>query len=74
MSGFESAGLFCNPSSSFGEKLDIYSDAKGDVKCVGSGYHNSTGALCMDDKMKRQLMTRGNNASGSPSIIAGSTV
>ena len=38
--------------------------SKGNLMCNGYGYHNSKGALCMDDTMKTLLRTRGMNATG----------
>jgi len=57
------SGVFCTPTSK-PENIDIYSQAKGDIKCDGLGYFNSRGSLCMDENMKRMLSTRGANAVG----------
>jgi hypothetical protein len=63
VSGFSKNGIFCTPNSQ-PENIDIYSQAKGDINCNGLGYFNSKGPLCMDDKMKNMLSTRGANAVG----------
>ena len=73
VSGFPGFGVFCDPNSNYGEKLDIYSGAKGSLQCGGNGYNNSKGGLCLDDKMIYELRTRGGNSTGVPSTIAGST-
>jgi len=72
VSGFNGCGVFCDPSSP-SQKVDIYSDAKGDINCKGAGYHNSRGPLCLDQNMIQQLNTRGNNSSSVPSKIAGAS-
>lgn len=61
--GFD--GLFCKPYSA-DNQLDIYSQAKGDVSCIGSSssLSNSKGGLCLDAKQKSMLTTRGGNATG----------
>ena len=63
VSGFTKNGVFCGPLSK-PESIDIYSKAKGDIFCNGLGYFNSRGSLCMDENMKRMLVTRGANAVG----------
>ena len=63
VSGFDGMGVFCTPTTPE-SKVDIYSDAKGNADCVGYGYSNSKGGLCMDDAMMSQLKTRGGNAAG----------
>jgi len=73
VSGFSGYGVFTNPSSNE-EPVDIYSQAKGSLDGPGYGYYNSQGPIQMDDNMKKQLSTRGMNASGSPSIVGGSPV
>ena len=73
VSGFNGCGVFCDPAAPY-QKVDIYSDAKGDINCKGAGYHNSRGPLCLDQNMIQQLNTRGNNSSSVPSNIAGSSV
>jgi hypothetical protein len=73
ISGFSGYGVFTNPSSE-PETLDIYSQAKGSLDQPGYGYYNSQGPIQMDDNMKKQLTTRGMNASGVPSIVGGSAV
>ena len=55
--------LFCSPTAP-AEKLDIYSQAKGDLNCESLGLYNSKGPLCLDENMKRMLSTRGANAVG----------
>lgn len=74
VAGYNGYGLFCDPNFVSSEKIDIYSQATGSLTCEGYGYFNSRGSLCLDDKMKTQLSTRGMNASGSPSLIGGSAV
>ena len=63
VNGFSKHGVFCTPYSQ-SEKLDIYSEAKGDITCDSMGLYNSKGPLCLDDNMKRMLQTRGANAQG----------
>ena len=55
-------GLFCSTDKE-NSHIDTYSDAKGSATCDGYGYFNSKGGLCMDDKQKQLLMTRGGNMS-----------
>ena len=55
-------------------KLDIYSDAPGSITENGWGYYNSMGSLVLDENMKKMLYTRGMNATGVPSQIAGSPI
>ena len=62
--GFSNHGVFCNPGSP-PESIDIFSQAKGEISCDSLGYSNSRGSLCLDEKMKRLLTTRGGNATGS---------
>lgn len=73
VSGFNGCGVFCDPSAA-PQKVDIYSDAKGDLNCKGAGYHNSRGPLCLDQNMIQQLSTRGSNSTGVPSSVAGAAV
>ena len=73
VSGFGGYGVFTNPNSA-PETVDIYSQAKGSLDGQSYGYYNSQGPLQLDDNMKKQLSTRGMNASGSPSILGGSAV
>jgi len=61
--GFNGCGVFCTPYTQ-PESIDIYSKAKGDIKCENMGLSNSKGPLCLDDNMKRMLQTRGSNAAG----------
>jgi len=63
VNGFSRHGIFCTPNTQ-SEKIDIYSEAKGDLKCENLGLYNSKGALCLDENMKRMLQTRGANAQG----------
>lgn len=51
------------------KSIDIFSQAKGDSKCVPSSYSNSMGFLCLDKKQMTLLTTRGGNASGGGSDI-----
>jgi hypothetical protein len=53
-------GLFCSMNNENSD-IDTYSDAKGSLSCDGYGYSNSKGGLCMDNKQKELLMTRGGN-------------
>ena len=64
--GFE--GLMSSP---YGDNmmLDIYSQAKGSPTCAPSTYSNSTGYLCMDEKQKQLLTSRGGNSTGKGSEI-----
>lgn len=72
VSGFSGAGVFNTPDVAIGEKIDIYSGAKGSLSTPGYGYYNSQGPLVLDNKMKDLLQTRGGNASGASSVIGGS--
>jgi len=63
VSGFPGYGVFCTPNTQSG-KIDIYSEAKGDLSCENLGLYNSKGPLCLDENMKRMLQTRGANAQG----------
>lgn len=65
--GLDGYGVFCSPK--FQQSIDIFSQAKGKLNCAGSGYSNSKGSLCLDAKMKQQLLTRGMNSTGSDSQI-----
>lgn len=58
-------------SSPYGDNmmLDIYSQAKGSPTCAPSTYSNSTGYLCMDEKQKQLLTSRGGNSTGKGSEI-----
>jgi hypothetical protein len=73
VSGFDGYGVFTHPNSS-PESVDIYSQAKGSLDGPGYGYYNSQGPLQLSDNMKKQLSTRGMNASGAASIIGGAAV
>lgn len=55
-------------SSPYGAEapLDIYSQYKGDNKCVPTAYSNSKGYLCLDDKGLNLLKTRGGNQTSTP--------
>jgi hypothetical protein len=72
LSGWKGFGVFCTPNGGL-DQIDIYSQAKGDTTCVGksSGYHNSKGGLCLDEKMINLLKTRGANATGGYGQIGG---
>jgi len=64
LSGWKGYGVFCTPNGGL-DKIDIYSEAKGDITCgKSSGYHNSKGGLCLDQNMFDLLQTRGKNATG----------
>ena len=58
-------------SSPFGENMmiDVYSQAQGSPTCAPNTYSNSMGYLCMDDKQKQLLTTRGGNSTGKDSEI-----
>ena len=73
VAGFRRFGVFNTPDVASTEKLDIYSEARGDIAAEGYGYYNSMGSLVLDDNMKKMLSTRGMNSSGSPSQIGGSS-
>uniref|UniRef100_A0A6C0HZP6 Uncharacterized protein n=1 Tax=viral metagenome TaxID=1070528 RepID=A0A6C0HZP6_9ZZZZ len=71
LTGWNGYGVFCTPNGGL-DQIDIYSQAKGDVSCKkSSGYHNSKGGLCLDEKMLGLLQTRGANATGGYSQIGG---
>ena len=74
VTGFRKDGVFNTPDVAISEKIDIFSDAKGDLNATGYGYNNSMGSLVLDDNMKSMLTTRGMNASGSSSQIGGAAV
>lgn len=63
-------GLFCSPNAK-SEKVDIFSDVKGELTCSGksSGLSNSRGGLCLDATQLNLLRTRGGNQSGLPAEI-----
>jgi len=63
VNGFPGYGVFCTPYTE-SEKIDIYSEAKGDINCESMGLYNSKGPLCLDANMKKMLGTRGANATG----------
>jgi hypothetical protein len=64
--GFD--GLYCEPYLA-DNKLDIYSEAKGSLDCMGSGLSNSKGSLCLDKKMLNLLSSRGGNVTCPDSQI-----
>jgi hypothetical protein len=64
--GFE--GLHSSPYTAE-QTIDIYSQAIGNNRCVPGPYSNSQGYLCLDEKQKRLLMTRGGNFTGKDSQI-----
>jgi len=71
LSGWKGYGVFCTPNGGL-DKIDIYSQAKGDISCdKSSGYHNSKGGLCFDQNMFDLLQTRGKNATGGYGQIGG---
>jgi spore coat protein CotH len=57
--GFE--GIFGTPLNT-NEIIDVFSNTKSSVNCYGSGLTNSGGGLCLNDKQKQLLTTRGGNA------------
>ena len=64
-------GLFCSPNSTKDQRVDIYSEAKGDTSCYGksSGLSNSKGSLCLDQNQMNLLITRGGNQTGQQAQI-----
>ena len=64
-------GLFCSPNATNDQRVDIYSEAKGDPSCYGksSGLSNSKGSLCLDQNQMNLLLTRGGNQSGAQAQI-----
>jgi hypothetical protein len=46
--------------------IDVFSQAQGSPSCPPIPYSNSMGFLCLDDKQKTLLTTRGGNATGKP--------
>jgi hypothetical protein len=64
MEGFE--GIFGTPVST-NEIIDVFSNTKSSVNCYGSGLTNSGGGLCLNEKQKQLLTTRGGNATGASS-------
>jgi hypothetical protein len=64
-------GLFCSPNSTKDQKVDIFSEAKGDLSCYGksSGLSNSKGSLCLDQNQLNLLITRGGNQTGQQAQI-----
>jgi len=70
--GFGGIGVFNSPEVASKEKLDIYSEAKGDITADGYGYYNSRGPLVLTSEMKTQLQTRGGNTTGCSSTVGGS--
>ena len=64
--GFE--GLHSAP---FGadKLIDSFSQVSGSATCIPSTYSNSLGYLCLDDKHKQLLTTRGGNSTGKDSEI-----
>jgi hypothetical protein len=71
VSGYSGYGVFCDPSYTASDEIDIYSQAEGSLQQSGYGYYNSKGPLQLDNKMKQLLQTRGMNASGVSSVIGG---
>jgi hypothetical protein len=72
VSGFAGVGVFNSPEVASKEKLDIYSEAKGDLNADGYGYYNSRGPLVLTPQMKDMLQSRGGNSSGCSSTVGGS--
>jgi hypothetical protein len=64
--GFE--GLHSAP---FGadKTIDTFSQVPGSATCAPSPYSNSLGYLCLDEKQKQLLNTRGGNSTGKDSEI-----
>jgi hypothetical protein len=58
-------GLQSSPNNSQQNVIDIFSQARGSRDCKDSfGYTNNEGNLCLDEKQRYMLKTRGGNASG----------
>jgi hypothetical protein len=74
VSGFSGLGVFNSPDVASKEKLDIYSEAKGDLNADGFGYYNSRGPLVLTPQMKDMLQSRGGNTKGCASTVGGSSV
>ena len=49
--------------------LDQFANTPGSLSCVGSGYSNSQGSLCLTDANIQSLKTRGGNSTGRDSQI-----
>jgi hypothetical protein len=64
--GFE--GLHSAPFSD-DKLIDSFSQVSGNVTCTPSPYSNSLGYLCLDEKQKQLLNTRGGNSTGKDSEI-----
>jgi len=47
-------------------KLDVFSQLPANKTCPAIGLHNSMGNLCLDEKTRRLMATRGGNATGRP--------
>lgn len=47
------------------EIIDVFGNSNSSVNCYGSGLTNSGGSLCLNDKQKQLLTTRGGNATGA---------
>ena len=44
--------------------IDVFSTVQGNANCAPASYSNSLGYLCLDDKLKKLLTTRGGNSTG----------
>jgi hypothetical protein len=55
------SGIFGSSIDS-SEMIDIFRDSKSSTNCYGSGLVNSGGGLCLDEKQRILLTTRGGNA------------
>ena len=49
--------------------IDTFSQVPGSAACTPSPYSNSLGYLCLDEKQKQLLNTRGGNSTGKDSEI-----
>jgi hypothetical protein len=47
-------------------KLDVFSQLPSNKTCPAVGLHNSMGNLCLDEKSRKLMGTRGGNATGRP--------
>jgi len=55
-------GMIISPSPAYSDSvLDTYSLNEGSIMCNASPYSNSQGYICMTDKQKQLLTTRGGN-------------
>jgi hypothetical protein len=67
--GVKTEGFHGLQSSPYGDEksLDYFSELPSGGSCAPSPYSNSKGYLCLDDKAKNLLLTRGGNQTGQGS-------